>query len=151
MAEEMGISMDRFDVVRRAMALAAHSTDNTPALSGESSYHSLPFSPTSPVLHFKCHRNTEIPFLGVSTQTLYCLMYLPVFYLFQRALVLLYASMRRHGRGLSSRVHRAGTLNIPLFLSITPIVTSITHIVTSITHIVTSITPSVPLSPLLLP
>lgn len=36
MAEEMGISMDRFDVVRRAMALAAHSTDNTPALSGES-------------------------------------------------------------------------------------------------------------------
>ena len=39
----MGISMDRFDVVRRAMALAAHSTDNTPALSGESSYHSTPF------------------------------------------------------------------------------------------------------------
>jgi hypothetical protein len=40
MAEEMGISMDRFDVVRRAMALAAHSNDNTPALSGESPYHS---------------------------------------------------------------------------------------------------------------
>ena len=34
MAEEMGISMDRFDVVRRAMALAAHSSDNTPALAG---------------------------------------------------------------------------------------------------------------------
>ena len=34
MAEEMGISMDRFDVVRRAMALAAHCNDNTPALSG---------------------------------------------------------------------------------------------------------------------
>ena len=30
----MGISMDRFDVVRRAMALAAHSSDNTPALGG---------------------------------------------------------------------------------------------------------------------
>lgn len=35
MAEEMGISMERFDVVRRAMALAAHCNDNTPALSGE--------------------------------------------------------------------------------------------------------------------
>ena len=34
MAEEMGISMDRFDVERRAMALAAHSSDNTPALAG---------------------------------------------------------------------------------------------------------------------
>jgi hypothetical protein len=30
----MGISLDRFDVVRRAMALAAHSSDNTPALAG---------------------------------------------------------------------------------------------------------------------
>lgn len=37
MAEEMGISMDRFDVVRRAMALAAHSSDNTPALAGTES------------------------------------------------------------------------------------------------------------------
>ena len=39
MAEEMGISMDRFDVVRRAMALAAHGSDNTPALAGLSNYY----------------------------------------------------------------------------------------------------------------
>ena len=30
--------MDRFDVVRRAMALAAHSNDNTPALSGDHAF-----------------------------------------------------------------------------------------------------------------
>jgi hypothetical protein len=30
MAEEMGISMERFEVVRRALALAAHSSDKTP-------------------------------------------------------------------------------------------------------------------------
>jgi hypothetical protein len=33
MAEEMGVSMERFEVVRRALALAEHSSDKTPALS----------------------------------------------------------------------------------------------------------------------
>ena len=32
-AEEMGITIERFEVVRRAMALAARSNDATPALS----------------------------------------------------------------------------------------------------------------------
>ena len=38
-AEEMGIPLERFEVVRRALALAAHSSDATPAvpLSGSSS------------------------------------------------------------------------------------------------------------------
>ena len=31
-AEEMGIPIERFEVVRRALALAAHSNDATPAL-----------------------------------------------------------------------------------------------------------------------
>lgn len=35
-AEEMGIPIERFEVVRRALALAAHSNDATPALSHES-------------------------------------------------------------------------------------------------------------------
>ena len=32
-AEEMGIPFERFEVVRRAMAMAAHSNDATPAIS----------------------------------------------------------------------------------------------------------------------
>ena len=35
-AEEMGIPIERFEVVRRALALAAHSNDATPALLHES-------------------------------------------------------------------------------------------------------------------
>lgn len=33
-AAEMGIPIERFEIVRRAMALASHSSDNTPPESG---------------------------------------------------------------------------------------------------------------------
>jgi hypothetical protein len=52
--------------------------------------------------------------------------------------------MKRHGRGLSSRVHRAGTIHTHPVLTFTPLAPTITHVVPSLIPTVLTFTPLAP-------